>query len=144
MLRVLLGVGKQERQRQNNHRAITSFRNGSQKDRTLALSESQTWELTLANVIIRCTPDLHFVEDGASGITLFDCRDQQPEVEIIRTTVELFHRTLTENGVTLPMRRIEYIHLDSDTVHRWNVPRQTTFNRANQTATAIQTLWDSI
>lgn len=140
----ITGVGKQEHQRENNHRAITSFRKGSQKDRTLALHDPQTWELTLANITIRCTPDLHFVEDENEGIILFDCRGQQPEVEIIRTTVELFHRTLTENGVNLPIRRLEYIHLDSDTVHRRNTPRQATINRANQTALAIQTLWDSI
>jgi len=140
----ITGVGRQDHQRQNNHRTITAFRNGRQKDRPLVLSESQTWELTLGNVIIRCTPDLCFSEGGSSGIILFDCRDQEPEEEIIRTTVELFHCTLTENGVNLPMRRIEYIHLDSDKIHRWNARRQTTINRANQTAAAIQTLWDSI
>ena len=140
----ITGVGKQEHQRENNHRAITSFRNGSQKDRTLSLHDPQTWELTLANITIRCTPDLYFAEESNEGIILFDCRGQQPEVEIIRTTVELFHRTLTVNGVNLAMRRVEYIHLDTDTVHRWNTPRQATITRANQTALAIQTLWDSI
>ena len=140
----ITGVGSQEHQRVNNHRAITSFRNGTPKDRSLTLHEPQTWEWKPANITIRCTPDLHFIEDGNQGVILFDCRSQQPEVEIIRTTVELFHHVLAENGVEIPMRRVEYIHLDSDAVHRWNTPRQTTINRANQTAVAIQTLWDSI
>lgn len=140
----ITGVGQQEHQRDNNFRAITSFRNGGQTARNLTLNDPQTWELTLANVTIRCTPDLHFVENGNEGFILLDCREQSPEVEIIRTTLELFHRTLGENGIQVPMRRVEYIHLDSDTLHRWNTPRQTTINRANQTAAAIQTLWDSI
>ena len=99
----ITGVGKQEHQRDNNYRAITSFRSGSQKDRTLALQDPQSWELVLANITIRCTPDLHFVEGDTNGIILFDCRAQQPEVEFIRTAVELFHHTLAENGVVLPM-----------------------------------------
>lgn len=138
------GIGKLDHQRENNYRAIMSFRKGSQKDRNLTNCDQQSWELTLANTTIRCTPDLHFVEDNNLGVILFDCREQQPEQEIIRTTVELVHHTLIGNGVQLPMRRVEYIHLDSDTVHRWNSCRQATINRANQTAAAIQTLWDSI
>lgn len=140
----ITGVGQQDHKRDNNHRAIMSFRNGSQKDRTLSLHQRQTWELTLANITIRCTPDLYFTEGANQGMILFDCRGQQQEVEIVRTTLELFHRTLDQNGLQIPMRRIEYVHLDSDTVHRWNSPRRTTLNRANQTATAIQTLWDSL
>lgn len=140
----ITGVGQQDHQRDNNFRAITSFRNGSQTDRTLSLNDPQTWALTLANVTIRCTPDLHHIENGSEGFILFDCREQSPEVEIIRTTLELFHHTLGENGIQVPMRRVEYIHLGSDRVHRWNSARQTTINRANQTAAAIQTLWDSI
>jgi len=140
----ITGVGKQEHQRDNNYRAITSFRRGLQKNRSLLVSDSQTWEVTLANIVVRCTPDLHFIEDGHQGVILFDCREQQTEVEIVRTTVELFHHTLASNGVDIQMRRVEYVHLDSDTVHHWNTPRQSTINRANQTAAAIQTLWDSI
>jgi hypothetical protein len=138
------GVGQQEHQRENNFRAITAFRNGGQTVRTLTMHDSQTWELTLANVTMRCTPDLAFIEKGNQGYILLDCRKQSPEIEIIRTTLELFHRTLGENGVQIPMRRVEYIHLETNTLHRWNTPRQTTINRANQTAAAIQTLWDSI
>lgn len=140
----ITGVGQQQHRRDNNHRAITSFRNGSQLGRTLTLHEPQTWGLMLGNITIRCTPDLHFIEDGNQGFILFDCREQPPETEFIRTTLELFHWTLGENGVQVPLRRVEYIHLDSDTVNRWNTPRRTTINRANQTAAAIQTLWDSI
>jgi len=140
----ITGVGRQDHQRENNFRAISSFRRGTQKDRPLTLHEQQTWELALANVTLRCTPDMHFVEGNDLGIILFDCREQQQEQEIIRTTIELVHHTLTKNGVQLPMRRVEYIHLNSDKVHRWNSCRQATIKRATQTAAAIQTLWDSI
>ena len=140
----ITGVGQQEHQRDNNFRAIAAFRNGGQTGRTLTLNDPQTWELTLANVTIRCTPDLHFIEGGNESFILFDCREQPPETEIIRTTLELFHRTLGTNGIQIPMRRVEYIPLDSDKVHRWSNPRQATINRANQTAVAIQTLWNSI
>jgi len=140
----ITGVGQQEHQRDNNFRAISSFRSSGHTARTLALNDPQTWELTLANITIRCTPDLHFIEEGNEGFILFDCREQPPEVEIIRTTLELFHRTLGDHGIQVPMRRVEYIHLGSATMHRWNNPRQATINRANQTAAAIQSLWDSI
>lgn len=140
----ITGAGSQEHKRENNFRAIKSFRNGSQAIRKLTLYKLETWELALSNIIIRCTPDLYFDENGKEGISLLDCREQQPELEIIHTTVELFHRALVVNGVQIPIRRIEYIHLCSDTVYFWKSPRQKTINRASQTAEAIETLWDSI
>ena len=138
------GVGTTEHRIENNLRAITAFRNGSQRNRTLAIHEPQTWELTLANVTVRATPDLIITENNNQGYVLFDCREKPPEQEIIRTTVELLHHSLAGHGIVCPLRRIEYIHLESDTVHRWNTPRQQTINRATQTAEAIETLWDSI
>lgn len=138
------GVGKLDHQRENNFRAISSFRRGTQKNRMLTQRDLQTWELTLANVTLRCTPDLQFAEGDDLGFILFDCREQQQEEEIIRTTIELVHHTLSKNGVQLPMRRVEYVHLNSDTVYRWTSCRQTTIKRATQSAAAIQTLWDSI
>lgn len=141
---LITGVGSLDHQRDNNFRAINAFRAGSHRNRQLSIQDSPTWELTVSNVTVRCTPDLFVTENDNQGIILFDCREQPPETEIIRTTVELFHRTLGQNGIEMPMRRVEYIHLVSDTLHRWNSPRQTTINRAHLTAAAIQTLWDSI
>jgi hypothetical protein len=138
------GVGTTPHRIDHNLRAITAFRNGNQRHRTLAIHEPQTWELVLANVTLRATPDLIITENDNKGYVLFDCREKAPETEIIRTTVELLHHTLAQNGIICPLRRVEYVHLESDTLHRWNTPRKQTTNRATQTAEAIETLWESI
>lgn len=137
-------VGTKPDRIQNNLRAINAFRRSSHRNRMLSLLGEQTWDVNLANVTLKATPDLAFTEGGNQGFMIVDCRLAIPEQEIIRTTLELLHHTLSANGVTCPMRRIEYLHLETDTLCRWNSPRQTTVSRANQTATAIQTLWDSI
>lgn len=138
------GIGTKIDRVENNLRTINAFRSGNQRHRTLTVQQPHTWEVTLANVTVRATPDMLFTENDNLCFIILDCRQQSPEQEIIRTTVELFHHTLTQNGIAVPLRRMEYIHLESDTVHRWNSPRQTTITRANQTATAIGTLWESI
>jgi len=64
----ITGVGSLEHQRANNFRAISAFRNGSHGDRQLAIQDEPTWELTLANVTIRCTSDLFFTENNNQGV----------------------------------------------------------------------------
>lgn len=123
----LPGLGQNPLQHRidNNLRAINAFRNGTQRQRPLTLHPQQTWQLPLIEtVIIRATPDLIVTEGANNGYILLDCRDQQQENEIIRTTVELLHHTLSQNGVECPIRHVEYIHLCTDTVFRWNTVRQ--------------------
>jgi hypothetical protein len=138
------GVGKQPHQRDNNFRAITAFRSGKQSARLINLQKSPTWEIVRPNFSIRCTPDLYFTENGQTGVAMMDCRDQAPDDEFIRTTLELLQIALQENGITLPMRCLEYIHLESDQVHSWSAPRKATGRRLDETVSAIARLWETI
>ena len=140
-----------QHQRQNNWRALQAFMDSSQSDRILTMSQTNTYDLTLGNITLRSTPDFTGLDTHTNEVhyLFFDCGQQGPEdpteLEILRTMAELFHHVLTENGIDCPLKRVEYVHLQSDTVFRWNGnPRKRTIQRAENTAGAIATLWDSI
>jgi len=135
---------KLDHQRDNNFRALQAFKRGTLKDRTFTLQTATTWKLTLANVTIRCTPDFYFDESGQQGVILLDCRDVPPDAEIARTAVELFHHTLQQNGQSIPMRSVEYVHLESDTTHSWKTARAGTIKKAQLTAKGINALWQTL
>jgi hypothetical protein len=138
------GVGKQAHQRDHNFRAITAFCSGKQFGRAITPHKSPTWEIVRPNFSIRCTPDHYFTENGQTGVAMMDCREQAPDDEFIRTTLELLHIAVNENGLTLPMRCLEYIHLESDQVHSWSAPRKATGRRLDETVSAIARLWETI
>ncbi len=110
------GCGTQEARIAHNLRTINAFRNGDQFDRTFSLSNSETHHAVLNDVDIRATADL-VVSENAGQVPLYliyDCREQCPENEIIRTTVELFHYVLEQNDIDIPIRNVEYVCLDSE------------------------------
>ena len=144
----LRGAGQQQTKIDHNLRVISAFRNGSQSKRQCVLQPPVTYSLILGQVNIRATADIIVVDNAAAvpKYLLLDCREAhlRPEEEIIRTTVKLFHYTLSNNGIQIPVRNVEYICLDGDIVHRWTSLRQTTINRANGTAVGIDALWKAI
>ena len=140
------GIGNKPDRIDHNFRVLMAFMNGSQAGRQLTVLGDDTYSMTLGNVVVRATPEFA-VRDGTSGQTrylVYDCREQCPEEEIIRTTVELMHHAITQSGQTCPIDPIEYVHLESHRTFSWNRPRQRTVQRATTTATAIGTLWSTI
>ena len=144
----LRGAGKDLTKINHNLRVIQCFRNGSQSARQCTLQRQATSSITLGPVNLRATPDIMLVEgvNAVAKFILFDCREPhlRPEEEIIRTTVELFHHTLTANGSQVPVRNIEYICLDGDVVYKWSSVRKKTLERAITTADGINAVWNSI
>ena len=142
----LAGCGTVQSRIDHNLRAVNAFRNGSQFPRPFAPQKVSTLEHTIHGVTIRFTPDLVALESAAQvpKFVMYNCSSQAPEAEIIRTTVELAHYILEQNGVIVPLRQVEYICLDSDTVHRFTTRRAATITRANQTAAAINAMWAGI
>ncbi|MFW6114131.1 MAG: hypothetical protein ACOC7K_00145 [bacterium] len=140
------GVGNKPDRIDHNFRTLTAFMNGSQSSRLVTVLPTDTYAFDLANVTVKATPEL-IIEEGDPARTrflIYDCREQRPEKEIIRTTVELFHHVINQNGQQTSLRAIEYVHLETDEAFSWNRPRQRTIQRAQTTAAAIQTLWGTI
>lgn len=132
---------------ENNLRAIQAFRSGSQAVRQLSITPSNTFGHLINTVGIRATADFTATEGNSQQprYLIYNLRESRPENEVIRTTVELFHFVLHQNGMTAPLGSIEYVHLQDDEVFRWTGQRrQLTIQRAQVTAQAIAAMWDSI
>ena len=140
----LMGVGENEARIDHNFRVISKFRQGSQIDREFVLRPAPSFERTFGKMTIRATPDFVVDEDGTIKYLLYDMRSIEPDEEIIRTTVELFHYIASKNGVESPMSNVEYICVDCNKVFRWKNHRERTIKRARSTSSAIRALWDSI
>lgn len=140
------GIGNKPDRIDHNFRVLTAFMNGTQAGRQLTILGDDTFSINLANVIVKATPELA-VQEGTPAqnmYLIYDCREQCPEEEIVRTTVELMHHVITQSGQSCPMAAIEYVHLETDRTYAWSRPRQRTMQRASTTATAIGTLWSTI
>lgn len=140
------GVGSKPDRVAHNCRVLNAFMNSTQSVRRFTLLNEDTFSIHLANMVVRATPELAVQEGMRPQIKylIYDCREQCPEDEIVRTTVELMHHVITQSGQPCPMSAIEYVHLETDRMFSWNRPRQRTIRWASTTATAIGALWATI
>lgn len=138
----LVEDGLEQHKTRNNLRVLASFRHSDQRNRKLDVRTGRTWRATLGGVLLRGTPDLTFAENDRPGYMFIDCQRDPPDEETVRTTVELLHHVLNENGAACALDQVEYMHLGSDHSYHWHTPRAATLRRAKETAMGLAALWN--
>jgi hypothetical protein len=131
--------------RENNFRSIQSFLNSSHANRVFTTQAPRTFDVAVESALLRFTPDV--IGRDAKGdvkYLIFDFTEAAPDKEVMETVIELAHHTVTENGLTLKPRDIEYIHLETkQQIIRTSV-RSRTLQRAKATAKGIAALWPNL
>jgi hypothetical protein len=84
---------------ENNIRVIRSFERSRQPGRQLNSTPSPRMTSTLSGVELRYTTDLSATEGQQQKYILFNCRQAPITIKLAKTTLELVHWLLTENGV---------------------------------------------
>lgn len=140
------GITKAPGNPNNNLRAVHAFRASKQSIRQLRPQANPSLRSKLGNITLRATPDLLAIDsDNSTRHILYNLSELRPDEEIIRSTVELYHFVLGQNGSAVPLRCIEFVHLQEDELFRWTgKPRQRTIKRAETTAKLIAGMWDNI
>jgi hypothetical protein len=58
--------------------------------------------------------------------------------------LELSHWLLKQNGIVVPIRRLQYVDLSGSKVYSTSRSRPSTISRARKTAAIINTIWPTL
>jgi hypothetical protein len=133
-----------ESRRRNNHRVLDSFEQSSEYMRALTVRPNKRFNASVGAVEIKLSPDLLAHEDGQGRVLYYNFRAAGVEPQLARTTIEIAHWILEENGHEIPIRTIEYVDLTNGRRLRTRTRRATTLRRLRANARVIEALWDSI
>ena len=128
----------------HNTRVLEQFNSSSEARRRIRPTPNRRLGMTVGTVNVRLSPHLSGATDSGDHVLYYNFRAAPLDGETARMTLELAHWLLQSNGITLPLRVVEYVDLQGRSVHRTSRLRPTTRRRAQQTAKIISTLWDSI
>lgn len=93
---------------------------------------------------MRLSLDLLGDEHQRPKALYYNCRAALLDPEMARTTLEIAHWVLTQNGVALPLGALEYFDFAGNHLHQLRQRRRGTLTRMRQTAHVIATLWPTV
>jgi hypothetical protein len=130
--------------RDSNLRVLQAFEVGDESDRALLPLGNRRMAASIGTVEIRLGLDLVAEEAGSTRRIYYNCRVAALDVAIARSTLEIAHWVLEENGSQAPIRTIEFVDFRTGRVHRTGNRRQATINRLRLNARVIEALWPTL
>ena len=130
--------------RRHVERVLDSFQRGSQHSRQLQPQSAPRFSAVMDPVRLRLSADLVAQEGTPLRYIYYNWRIAPVDEETARTTLELAHWLLEENGEVLAPAALEYVDLTANRVFRGRTRRAITLRHARASARAINALWRDI
>lgn len=137
------GIGQQSK-RQNNLRVLDKFQAHPIASRAFVPGANTRHTALVGSVLVKLSPDLQCQEDGKPRIIYFHSRGEKLDDEVARTTIEIAHWVLEENGIALDVTQIEFADLFSGKIHQTKKRRSQTIKQMKENARIIEVLWPTL
>jgi hypothetical protein len=129
----------------HNLRAINAFAGSRQARRTLSIQPQPNVVVQAApNVELRLQFDIYALESDNPKRLFYNFRNVPIDPSIAKTTLEIAHWVLEQNGTPAPYSALEYIDLESGDAYRINRTAARTTRLISANARIISTLWPTI
>ena len=130
--------------RKHNARVLSQFEKSAEASRRLTLAPQIQQKLSIGKLELRNQFDLQAVEGGAPRLIYYNFRTVAIDKGTAVTALELAHWVLEENGITIPIKRLQYVDLSGGTVVGTTSRRASTITKAKRNADLITTIWPTI
>jgi len=130
--------------RENVLRVIDKFEKSSAAKRSLVIAKNAKYTASVDDVQLRLSPDIQALDGDKPVFIYYNCRAMGLDEEAAKSTLEIAHWVLEENGVDVKPIQIEYLDLATGTLHRVKKRRPTTVKALKANAKIISTLWPSL
>lgn len=130
--------------REHNLRVLQQFEGSQQAARSLTLLSNDRFSHTVNGVDIRLQFDLIGTEGAKDKYILYNLKGVKVDPEMARSTIEIAHWLMQQNGADVPVRSLEFVEISTGLSHSFNTVRQRTLRNVEANARLIQTLWPTI
>lgn len=128
----------------NNHRVLDSFEGSRQYNRKLLPRNNPSIVASVSQLELRLSLDLRAEENENDRFIYYNCRAAALDENIARSTIEIAHWILEENGLLVPIKAIEFVDLYSNQIHKASRRRPSTIKAVKENARIIRALWPTI
>jgi hypothetical protein len=135
----------QESRRENNKRVIDHFEQmPGQFGRKLRVLSNTRYAARISTIEVKLSADLHAGDAEGSHYIYYNCRAGAREAGLALETLEIAHWVLEQNGVSIPLRALEYVDLFGANVYQVARRRPSLDTVLRENARLIEDIWPDL